>query len=535
MDGLPIRPTKISATSAFKAPVSEIPMLDRIIAFCLKNRILVLAVTVALVVAGGRQAGQLSLDVFPDLNRPTVTVMTETHGLAPEEVETLVTFPIESAMNGASGVRRVRSASGVGLSIVWIEFDWGTDIHVDRQIVAEKLQLVRERLPADAHPVMAPVTSIMGEIMLVGVKSAGKTAPMELRTIADWEIRQRLLAVTGVSQVTVMGGEVKQYQVLTSPERLAQHDVTLNELTDAVEKSNIVAGGGFLLSTTHESLIRIVGRATTLDDVADTLVRSGDPVPITVGQVADVRHAGPVRRGDASIEGDRSVILSIQKQPGADTLALTRRIEQTLADLQQRLPEDVVIVTDIFKQADFIQAAIDNVREAIRDGMVWVIAVLFLFLWNVRTSLITISAIPLSLLITALSFSYFGISINTMTLGGLAVAIGELVDDSIVDIENIFRRLKENYHQPQPENPLAVIHRASAEVRNSIVYTTLIAMLVVFPLFSLAGLEGRMFAPLGIAYLTALVASLAVSLTVTPVLASYLLPRANFLNLPGDP
>ena len=510
-------------------------MFNPIIAFCLKNRILVLAVVVALVIWGGRQAAQLPLDVFPDLNRPTVTVMTETHGLAPEEVEVLVTFPIESAMNGASGVQRVRSASGVGLSIVWIEFDWGTDIHVNRQIVAEKLQLVRERLPADANPVMAPVTSIMGEIMLVGVKSAGTTAPMDLRTIADWEIRQRLLAVTGVSQVTVMGGEVKQYQVLTAPERLAQHEVTLNELIDAVEKSNIAAGGGFLLSTTHESLIRIVGRASTLDDVADTLVRAGGPVPITVAQVADVRHAGPVRRGDASIEGDPSVILSIQKQPGADTLALTRRIEQTLADLQRRLPEDVVVVTDIFKQADFIQAAIDNVREAIRDGVIWVIAVLVLFLWNVRTSLITISAIPLSLLITAVSFSYFGISINTMTLGGLAVAIGELVDDSIVDIENIFRRLKENYHKPQPENPIAVIHRASSEVRNSIVYTTLIAMLVVFPLFSLAGLEGRMFAPLGIAYLTALVSSLAVSLTVTPVLASYLLPGANFLKRQGDP
>ena len=501
----------------------------------MRNRVFVLAVTVVLVIYGWRQAMQLPIDVFPNLNRPTVTIMTEAHGLAPEEVETLVTFPIESAMNGASDVRRVRSASGIGLSIVWVEFDWGTDIYVDRQIVSEKLQLVRERLPEEAHPVMAPISSIMGEILLVGMKSGDETSPMELRTIADWEVRQRLLAVSGVSQVSVMGGEMKQYQVLTSPERLSRHDVTLDQLIAAVEKSNIVTGGGFLLSKSHESLIRIVGRATTLDEVADTVVRGGDPVPITVREVADVRYSGPVRRGDASIQGERAIILSVQKQPGADTLILTERIEDTLAQIQERLPEDVTIVTDIFKQADFIDSAIDNVREAIRDGVVWVIVVLFIFLWNLRTSLITLTAIPLSIIITALAFSYFGISINTMTLGGLAVAIGELVDDSIVDIENIFRRLKENYHKPNPDKPLKVIFLASCEIRNSIVYATLIVVLVVFPLFSLAGLEGRMFAPLGLAYLTTLLASLVVSLTVTPVLASYLLPKANFLKREGDP
>ena len=426
-------------------------MLNHIIAFCLRNRVLVLAVTFVLVIFGGYQARQLPIDVFPNLNRPTVTIMTESHGLAPEEVETLVTFPIESAMNGASDVRRVRSASGIGLSIVWVEFDWGTDIYIDRQIVAEKLQLVRERLPEEARPVMAPINSIMGEILLVGMQATGTTTPMELRTIADWEVRQRLLAVTGVSQVSVMGGEMKQYQVLTSPERLARYDVTLDQLLAAVEKSNIVTGGGFLLSKSHESLIRIVGRATTLDEVADTVVRAGDPVPITIREVADVRHAGPVRRGDASIEGVRSVILSVQKQPGADTLVLGQRIDETLAQLQSQLPDDIKIVTDIFRQADFIEAAIDNVREAIRDGVVWVIVILFIFLWNLRTSLITLTAIPLSIIVTALAFSYFGISINTMTLGGLAVAIGELVDDSIVDIENIFRRLKENFHKPLPE------------------------------------------------------------------------------------
>jgi CzcA family heavy metal efflux pump len=510
-------------------------MLNHIIAFCLKNRVLVLALTVVLVIYGSRRAAELPIDVFPNLNRPTVTIMVEAHGLAPEEVETLVTLPIESAMNGASDVLRVRSASGVGLSIVWVEFDWGTDIYVNRQIVAEKLQLIRERLPDEAYPAMAPISSIMGEIMLVGMQSTGETTPMDLRTIADWEVRQRLLAVPGVSQVSVMGGEMKQYQVLTSPEQLARHDVTLDELTDAVEKSNIVTGGGFLLSKTHESLIRIIGRATSLEEVADTVVRAGDPVPITVRQVADVRYAGPVRRGDASIEGERAIILSIQKQPGADTLLLTDKIDETLADIQQRLPQDIVISTDIFKQADFIGSAIDNVKEAIRDGVIWVIVVLFIFLWNLRTSLITLTAIPLSIIITALAFSYFGISINTMTLGGLAVAIGELVDDSIVDIENIFRRLKENYHKPTPDNPLKVIFLASCEVRNSIVYATLIVVLVVFPLFSLAGLEGRMFAPLGLAYMATLLSSLLVSLTVTPVLASYLLPGANFLKKKGDP
>jgi len=509
-------------------------MLNHIIAFCLRNRLLVLAVSIVLVVYGAREAARLPIDVFPNLNRPTVTIMTEAHGLAPEEVEVLVTIPIESAMNGASGVRRVRSASGIGLSIVWAEFDWGTDIYVDRQIVAEKLQLVRERLPSEVRPVMAPITSVMGEIMIVGLRSKGETNAMDLRTIADWEVRRRLLAVPGVSQVAVMGGELKQYQVLTSPAKLSRHDVTLDELSDAVDKSNIVTGGGFLLSTNEEALIRIIGRANTLDDIRDTVVRHGDPVPITIREVADVRYAGPVRRGEGSINGKPAVMLAIQKQPGADTLALTDNIIEVLDDIQSRRP-DVIIETDSFKQADFIEAAIDNVREAIRDGVIWVIVVLFIFLWNFRTSLITLTAIPLSIILTALTFSYFGISINTMTLGGLAVAIGELVDDSIVDIENIFRRLKENRRKPNPENPIKVVFLASCEIRNSIVYATLIVVLVVFPLFSLAGLEGRMFAPLGLAYLTTLMASLLVSLTVTPVLASFLLPKARFLEREGDP
>ncbi len=509
-------------------------MLNRVIAFSLKNRLLVLAGTLVLVLFGGYQASQLSIDVFPDLNRPTVTIMTESHGLAPEEVETLVTFPIEAAMNGANGVRRVRSASGIGISIVYVEFDWGTDIYIARQIVAEKLQLVRDRLPGDVNPVMTPITSIMGEIMLIGMRPKGDTSPLEVRTAADWVVRRRLLAISGVAQVTVMGGELKQYQVLTSPERLARYDVTLDELTRAVEKSNAVSGGGFLLSSEREALIRIVGRATSLEDIEQTVIRLGDAVPVTVAQVADVRFAGPVKRGDGSVNGEPAVMMSVQKQPGADTLALTQEILQTLEEIQATLP-GMTIDTDIFKQATFIEVAIGNVEEAIRDGAIWVVVVLFIFLWNFRTSIITLTAMPLSILITALVFKYFGISINTMTLGGLAVAIGELVDDSIVDIENIYRRLKENRQKEHPDNALKVIFLASSEIRNSIVYATLIVVLVVFPLFSLAGLEGRMFAPLGLSYLLTLLSSLVVSLTVTPVLASYLLPQAKFLQSERDP
>ncbi|MFM7863414.1 MAG: efflux RND transporter permease subunit, partial [Planctomycetaceae bacterium] len=437
------------------------------------------------------------------------------------------------------------------MSVIWVEFDWGSDIFQDRQIVAEKLQLAQQRLPADVNPVMAPVSSIMGEIMLLGLRYTGPALEvdarhemaMELRTLGEFTLRNRLLSVAGISQVSVMGGVLKQFQILTSPDRLAAQNITLEQLVAAAEKANVLAGGGFMNRSPRESLIRINGQSHTIEDIENTPVVWRSQRAILLKEVADVRTAGPVRRGDGSvlvrtesaIEGGPAVILAVQKQPHADTLKLDTHINQVLDELQRTLPEHILIEKRLFRQADFIEAAVDNVVEAVRDGAIWVVVVLFLFMWNLRTSISSLTAMPLSILLTILAFRWFGISINTMTLGGIAVAIGDLVDDSIVDIENIYRRLKENRHSANPAPALSVIYEASCEVRNSIVYATLIVVLVVFPLFSLAGLEGRIFAPLGVAYMTSLLASLAVSLTVTPVLASLLLPNARFLDVPGDP
>lgn len=502
-------------------------MFDRIIAFSLTHRLFVLAFALVLTVYGAVTLARLPVDVFPDLNRPTVTIMAEAAGLAPEEVETLVTRPIETAMNGAPGVTRVRSTSGVGLSIIYVEFDWRSEIYRNRQLVAERLATTKELLPQGVTPTMGPVTSIMGEIMLVGMRSeSGATSPMEVRTQADWLVRPRLLSIPGIAQVIPIGGQVKQYQVLVSPSRLSAVNLSYDDLAKALAGFARNTTGGFLEQRTSEFLIRNLGQTTSVEDLKDTVVSWRNGAATTVGQVADVQFGPGVKRGDASVNAAPAVILAVQKQPGANTVALTREVEKALEELKRGLPADVRADHILFKQADFIERAVDNVVEALRDGAILVTIVLFAFLMNMRTTFISLTAIPLSIVVTALVFQQMGLSINTMTLGGLAVAIGELVDDAVVDVENILRRLRENGQKAVPAPVMDVIRAASSEVRNSIVYATIIVVLVFLPLFALSGIEGRLFTPLGIAYVVSILASLLVSLTVTPALSFYLLPKA---------
>jgi CzcA family heavy metal efflux pump len=464
---------------------------------------------------------------------PTVNLMTEAHGLAPEEVEVLVTLPLENVLNGLPGVQRVRSSSGVGLSIIYVEFDWGSDVYRNRQLVTEKLALARERLPQGIVPVMGPVASIMGEIQLIGLSSPdGSVDPMEIRSLADWTIAPRLMTIPGIAQVISIGGGVKQYQILVSAERLSRYQLSMGELEKQLRLVSQNTTGGFLDINNKEYLIRNMGSARSLEDIENSVVGMHFGRPVFVKDVAEVSFGAQIKRGDGSVNGKPAVIMSVQKQPQANTLELTQEISRVLNELRPALPAGVEVHGELFKQSHFIEAAIWNVKEAMRDGVVLVVLVLFIFLLNFRTTAITLTAIPLSFLVSILVLKWFDISINTMTLGGLAVAIGEVVDDAIVDVENVFRRLKENKQTKRPENPLRVIYMASREIRNSIVIATIIVVLVFVPLFYLSGIEGRLFVPLGVAYITAILASLVVALTVTPVLCSFLLTRGKLIEKP---
>ncbi|MFZ5481984.1 MAG: efflux RND transporter permease subunit [Myxococcota bacterium] len=501
-------------------------MFDALIAFSLRNRLFVLLVAALVLAWGGWTLRTLPIDVFPDLNRPTVTLLTESGGLSPEEVEVLVTRPLETAMNGAPGVERVRSQSAPGLSVLWVEFAWDVDIYRARQQIAERTAQVAEQLPEGIVPAMGPISSIMGEILLVGVTSPDGSVPgPQLRTLADWTLRPRLLSIGGISQVINIGGGVEQVQVLVQPDQLAARGVTLDEVRGAVEGTQASTTGGFLERKSQEYMTRILARTGDPEAIGRTPIRPDEDGGATLlRDVARVERGPGVMRGDAGVNGHPAVILSVQKQPGADTIGLTAEVEHALDSIRASLPAGVEVVT-LFRQADFIDASIANVEEALRDGAILVTIILILFLLNVRTTVITLTAIPLSLLVAALVLDAFGLSVNTMTLGGLAIAIGELVDDAIVDVENVFRRLKENRLRSDPEPFGRVILHASSEVRNSIVFSTILVVLVFVPLFAMSGIEGRLFSPLGVAYITSILASMVVSLTVTPALCSYLLPK----------
>jgi len=506
-------------------------MLNTIIQGSLRHRWAVLVTAAAFMAAGTLLALRLPVDVFPDLSAPTVTVITEAKGLAPEEVELLVTFPVESALNGASGVRRIRSVSGPGIAVVWVEFEWGEDIYRARQVVAERLQVVT--LPAGIErPTLGPISSIMGEITFIALTS-DRVPPMELRRLSETVVRRSLLALPGISQVVPIGGEVREYLVELDPAAGVQAGLSVEDVVNALQQSSAAPAAGFHVDGGEEYLVRGLGRARSADDLAATVLRISDGIPLRLGQVAAVREAPEPARGTASYRANPAVILSIQKQPGANTLELTRRIDRVLDDLQRTLPPVVVIERENFRQADFIEIAIHNVSAAMRDGAVLVLIVLFLFLGNVRTTLISALAIPISLVAGVIVISLFGGSLNTMTLGGFTIAIGALVDDAIIDVENVLRRLREDRRKPAAErrSPLEVVFRASSEVRGAILFATLVIALVFVPLLYLPGLEGRLLRPLGLAYLASLAGSIIVALTVTPVLCLMLLQRGSLLDV----
>jgi CzcA family heavy metal efflux pump len=515
-------------------------MLNWIIKASLHNRVLVLIAALLASVYGLYVTARTPTDVLPDLNRPVVTIFGESPGLAPEEVEAQVTYLIETAVNGAPGVERVRSRSALGLSIVYVEFEWGTDLKYNRQVVSERLGTIMEKLPPGIVPVMTPASSIMGEIALMSVSS--KTlSPMEVRTQAEFVLRPAVLSIPGIAQVTVMGGELKQFRVQADPDKLRLFDLTMEDLEKALAAANQNTGGGFVVTGAQELVVRNLGRVQTAEEIADSLVatREGDhdapPRPVLVRDVATVVESGPtIKRGDGSENAHPAVIMAVQKQPGADTLTLTQKLDETIAQLRPTLPAGLDVNPDVFRQEHFIRSAIGNVIEALVIGGVLVVIVLALFLMNVRTTLVTLTALPLSIITTFLVFQWFGMSVNTMTLGGLAVAIGELVDDAVVDVENVFRRLRENRHAARPKPTLTVAFDASSEIRNPIILGTLIVNLVFLPTFFLPGIEGRLFTPLATAYIISIFASLLVALTVTPVLAYYVLPGAKRMEHTSD-
>lgn len=501
-------------------------MLDKIIRFSLQNRAFVLMAAVLLMVGGIYTTSHIDVDVFPDLNAPTVVVMTEATGMAPEEVERLVTFPVETAMNGASDVRRVRSSSTAGFSVVWVEFDWGTDIYRDRQIVSEKLAEVGESLPPDCgKPTLGPQSSILGEAMIIGLDS-DTTSMQDLRTLADWTFRPRLLSLGGVAQVTVIGGDIKEYQIKLSPEKMKHYDVSLQEVISATESMNRNSTGGVLYEYGNEYIIRGLLSTDDIDGIGRAVVRMQGDVPITLNNIAEIA-VGPKAPvlGVASHRGKPAVLMTVTKQPDASTALLTEKLDKAVEDLKSQIPSDVNVSTDIFRQQKFIDSSIDNIKKSLYEGALFVIIVLFFFLMNVRTTLISLVTIPLSLLVSVLTLKFMGMTINTMSIGGMAIAIGSLVDDAIVDVENVFKHLRQNRKLPESERlpVLEVVFNASREVRLPILNSTFIIVVSFVPLFFLTGMEGRMLRPLGIAFITALFASTLVALTLTPVLCSFLL------------
>lgn len=510
-------------------------MIDTLIRWSLQNRAAVIVLSLIVTALGVYTALRMPIDVFPDLSAPTVTVIADAVGMAPTEVESLVTFPIEAALNGASGVRRVRSATAVGIAVVWVEFDWGTDIYEARQVVNEKLSLVD--LPPEAdRPILAPISSIMGEIMFIALTSDRHT-PTELRTVAETTIRRRLLSVAGVSQVTPTGGDEKQYQVVLGPAKLAAYNLSVEQVVDSLAASNENVSAGFLVQGGSEFLVKGEGRAHDFNDIGATVVTAVNGVPIHVSDLGSVQVGAAPKRGDGAANGMPAVVIGIQKQPGVNTLALTEELDTVLDDIQAKLPEGMSINKDIFRQANFIETAVENVLHALRDGGILVIVIVVLFLANIRASLITLAAIPLSLLTAVLTLEILGATINTMTLGGMAIAIGALVDDAIIDVENVARRLRENARLPEGErrSSFEVVYRGSVEIRSSIVFATLIIILVFVPIFFLSGVEGRLLAPLGVAYVVSLFASLVVAVTLTPALCHVLLPQSRSIQHAHEP